>query len=422
MDVEYGWGLLPLTVLAFVSFNFAVLYLRRFFGLDRASGLAKRLNSDYFKGLQFILNEQPDKAVDVFIQMLSVDDETVETHLALGTLFRRRGEVDRALRIHQNLIARPHLDVQQRLFAMLELGRDYWCAGFLDRAEDVFKSLAGTRSPQQVPALKALLEIYQQQQDWESAIDMAQRLQRFAAEPLHSVVSHYYCELAKQAELAGEQGLMGTYLRRSLQSDPNSVRANLMYAEYLYLGGDNTGALKIYQTLSHCDPRYLNIIVLPLLSCYGAQGDQKDFYSYIHSLIDRNPAILGFPIVLEALSSELSRQELIAYLMPYVDKTPSLQVLYVFMKLLLSRVNVASTARESLDDFNMLMEARDPEDKGEVHLHQGLGVLYTALGRLLEAQPSYHCQQCGFSVSQLLWFCPGCKQWGTILHDDFRTV
>jgi len=163
----------------------------------RDGGRERGLRSDYFKGINYLLNEQPDKAIEVFIKVLEVDQETVETHLALGNLYRRRGEVDRAIRIHQNLVARNTLSPEQRYEALLELGQDYLSAGLLDRAENLFKELAEA-SHYRVQALRQLIDIYEQEKDWDQAISCARQLERATGNQLGPVIAHYQCEQAEQ--------------------------------------------------------------------------------------------------------------------------------------------------------------------------------------------------------------------------------
>ncbi len=172
------------------------LYGRR---CNSPSGTAynDRLHPEYFKGLNYVLNEQPDKAIEVFVKMLEVDSETVETHLALGNLFRRRGEVDRAIRIHQNLIARPNLNREQRSLALLELGMDYMRSGLFDRAESLFIELVEI-DLYTVAAFTELLDIYQQEKDWGNAIKMARRLELSSGRSLKKNIAHFYCEQASK--------------------------------------------------------------------------------------------------------------------------------------------------------------------------------------------------------------------------------
>jgi lipopolysaccharide biosynthesis regulator YciM len=181
------WLLLPLAA--------ASGWLAARFEQKRHARQSFDLPSAYFKGLNFLLNEQPDKAIEVFMRVLEVNSDTVETHLALGNLFRRRGEVERAIRIHQNLIARPTLDKEQRSHALLELGQDYLKAGLFDRAENLFLELAEIRAHSE-QALKLLLHIYQQEKEWEKAISITRKLARVSGKNLDEMIAHFYCELA----------------------------------------------------------------------------------------------------------------------------------------------------------------------------------------------------------------------------------
>ena len=171
------------------------------------------LNIDYLKGLNFLLNEQTDQALEHFLRMVRVDDKTIETHFALGSLFRRRGEVDRAIRIHQNIIARPDLASEQRDQALHALAKDYLAAGLLDRAENLFSRLAqGSRY--QVQALDALCGIYEQERDWEKAIDAGQRLEVLGGHSLALQIAHYYCELAEAAIAKGDYVAARDYVKK----------------------------------------------------------------------------------------------------------------------------------------------------------------------------------------------------------------
>ena len=159
------------------------------------SKVSKNISLEYFKGLNFVLNEQPDKAIEVFIKMVEVDNDTVDTHLALSNLFRRRGEVDRAIRIHQNLIARTTLSETERAHALLELGMDYMRSGLLDRAEKLFLELLDIGFYLKEAHFN-LLEIYQQEKDWENAIVIAKKYETISKVSLSSTIAQFFCELA----------------------------------------------------------------------------------------------------------------------------------------------------------------------------------------------------------------------------------
>ena len=188
------------------------------------------MSPDYFKGLNYLLNDRPDKAIEVFIKVLEVESETVETHLALGNLFRRRGEVDRAIRIHQNLVARPTLDNEQRSLALLELGLDYMRSGLLDRAESLFKELLDGKMFER-QALRNLVDIFQQEQDWDQALSYIRRLENQTNEEQHAVRAHFYCEKALIALANNDESAARHFLGTALKEDRKCVRASVMIAD-----------------------------------------------------------------------------------------------------------------------------------------------------------------------------------------------
>src|SRR5690242_3843614 len=186
-----------------------------------------RLSTTYFRGLNYLLNEQPDKAIEVFLRIAELDKDTFETQVALGHLFRRRGEVDRAIRLHQGLVQRNDLSDQQRVQALLALGEDYMKSGLLDRAETVFTDLAriDERAPQ---ALKHLIGIYQAERDWERAIDNAMRYEEVTGEPMGKLVAQFQCELADRHRANGELDGARVAIARAYQADATSVRAGIL--------------------------------------------------------------------------------------------------------------------------------------------------------------------------------------------------
>src|SRR5918994_2624394 len=192
MEIDFWW-LLALPLFFALGWFAARIDIRQIVSESRV------LPKSYFKGLNFLLNEQPDKAIEAFIEVVKVDPQTVELHFALGSLFRRRGELERAIRMHQNLVERPDLQQDQKLAALFELAQDYLKAGLLDRAEELFLKLEGT--PHTEPALKFLLEIYQQERDWQKAIGIAHKLESITGQSHQKEIANFYCELAS-TELA----------------------------------------------------------------------------------------------------------------------------------------------------------------------------------------------------------------------------
>ena len=206
------------------------------------------LNIDYLKGLNFLLNEQTDQALEHFLRMVRVDDKTIETHFALGSLFRRRGEVDRAIRIHQNIIARPDLAAEQRDQALYSLAKDYLGAGFLIARRNCSSRLAqGSRY--QVQALEALCGIYEQERDWEKAIDAGQRLEVLGGRSLALQIAHYHCELAEAAVAKNDFASARKFVKKAQAGRPRTMRGALTRAHIARDTDDNKTALKLYHRI-----------------------------------------------------------------------------------------------------------------------------------------------------------------------------
>ncbi|MBS0351468.1 MAG: tetratricopeptide repeat protein, partial [Proteobacteria bacterium] len=214
------------------------------------SQVSHQLRRDYFQGLNYLLNEQSDQAVDVFIKLSEIDSDTAEIHLALGNLFRQRGEVDRALRIHQNLLARPELDKRYHIHALFALGQDYLKAGVLDRAEQIFLELVEIKegwNEERQNSLHFLLNIYQQEKAWLKAIDITKKITMHTGESTDFLMSQFYCELAEQEAAKGQIAVALNYIDQSLSADPNCARANLIAGRLAYKTHHYEAAIRHYQ-------------------------------------------------------------------------------------------------------------------------------------------------------------------------------
>lgn len=341
----------------------------------------------YFKGLNFLLNEQPDKAIDVFIKMLEVDSETVETHLALGNLFRRRGEVDRAIRIHQNLIARPTLNRDQRAQALLELGQDYMRAGLFDRAESLFRELSEMKMYQE-QALQNLRVIYQQEKEWDRCLDMARELEQLSGESLRIERSHYYCELAEEAIARKDTALASANLKKAQSSDGNCVRATLLQGQLEIADGACKAAIRTLQQVERQDDAYLSEALPKLLECYRQTGNRQELVSYLHQLFERNQGIGPALALADLVRADEGDQAALRFLCEYLQSHPDLEGLDRLVALNLS--------------------------EGEKVGSETLKIIRELIGKLLEGRPAYQCCQCGFSAKTLHWQCPGCKSWSSI--------
>jgi len=341
----------------------------------------------YFKGLNFLLNEQPDKAIDVFVQMLEVDSETVETHLALGNLFRRRGEVDRAIRIHQNLIARPTLNRGHRAQALLELGQDYMRAGLFDRAENLFNELDEMKSHQE-PALQNLLVIYQQEKDWEKCLHVANRLGQISGRPLKTERAHYYCELAEEAEQRGDRTQSANYLKSAQSCDADCVRATLIRGKLEAREGACSSAIQTLKTVEQQDADYLPEMLPMLLDCYRQTGEREELTHYLRQLYQRNQGIGPALALADLIQADEGVPAALEFLTGYLRKYPDIEGIDRLI---------------SLGAKGMEGQAADM-----------LQVLKQLLKKLLAGRPGYQCNHCGFMAKTLHWQCPGCKTWSSI--------
>jgi len=345
------------------------------------------LPRDYLVGLNFLLNEEPDKAVDVFIKMLEVDSDTVETHLAVGKLFRRRGEVDRAIRIHQNLIARPQLDKVYREQSLFELGQDYLSAGVLDRAERVFLEVLNIKE-YSVPALRALLDIYQQEKAWENAIQMANKLAIVTRVSTQSMVAHYYCELAEAALAKGQHEQASQYLKNALNMDDKCVRASLVLAKIEMNKGDHKSAITSLKRIKSQNPDFLSEAIDSLASCYEALNEEEKLVTYLMQILQEYPRIPVVLILSERIRRWKGDKVAANFVADYVRRYPSIRGLHLFINLYLS--NTEGRAREDLL------------------------ILQNLTKKLLADKPDYQCVSCGFSGKSLHWHCPGCKKWNSV--------
>jgi len=234
-------------------------------GERHSDSQVSKLSTTYFRGLNYLLNEQPDKAIELFLHIAELDKDTFETQVALGHLFRRRGEVDRAIRLHQALVQRHDLSDAQKVQAMLALGEDYMRSGLLDRAETVFSDLAkiDQRAPQ---ALRHLIGIYQAERDWPKAIENAMRYEAATGEPMGKLVAQFECELAERLRGNGDAPGARDAVARAYQADSSSVRAGMIEGRIELDAGNDAAAIRAFERASRHDADYLPEILPPLLA------------------------------------------------------------------------------------------------------------------------------------------------------------
>lgn len=381
---------------------FAAIGIGWWLGRRSASAAGPDLPGQYYKGLNYLLDGRPDGAVDAFINALEVNSETLETHIALGNLLRKRGEVDRAIRIHQNLLARPSLPRLQVHQAHLELARDYISAGLFDRAERLLLDLVKNSPEQRRASQRHLLEIFQSERDWVRAIEVATALlprksllggpvpeQRGAsAQPVAVALAHYHCELAAEQLERGNAGEAHAELVQALAKDRRCVRASIMLGQVEYQSGHYKQAIKALRKVRQQDPDYIPETIPTLRDCYRELGDRRALRQYLEDCLQASPTA---PLVL-AVADDLRETDgddaAVKFLSQQLARYPSLRGLSRLIGLQMQ--NTEGSIRNNLTLLELLVD------------------------RLIAERPTYRCGHCGFAGRQLHWFCPGCKHWGTV--------
>ena len=368
-----------------------LLLIPLFFGLGWAAARvdmrqvvheSRALPRSYFQGLNFLLNEQPDKAIDSFLEVARVDSQTVELHFALGNLFRRRGETERAIRMHQNLIDREDLDEEVRLHALSELGQDYLKAGLLDRAEEIFNRLLG--SPFEAEAKKNLLEIYQVEKEWLKAVAIARELPDAVRQ---QEVAEYYCELAAGEIMRSRPETAREYLENAMQQNRKCVRASLLLGDLLLQEGKPEAAIEAWLRIEQQDPAYLALVAQRLLEAYRKLERREEGFALLRGYLAHYSSLdlldVVYQLVLEVEGSESAYRLVQAEL----QRNPTLLGLE---KLLSARLPLAP-----------------PEVMPDVELAKTIVQGYT------KRLSRYRCDNCGFKARQFYWRCPACGGWET---------
>jgi len=340
----------------------------------------RRLNEEYLKGLGFLLNEEPDKALEVFLRMVDVDNETVETHFALGSIYRRRGEVERAIRIHESIMARPSLSSEHRLEAMFALAEDYFRAGLFDRAERSFRQLA-EGDTRRVPALRYLLRIYEQQRDWDQAIAVHNELTALASPEQPTAIAHYHCELAEQARERGDLNAARAHLHSARDVQRNFPRGALIRADIALDTNEPELAATLCQRVVELHPRLL-ALALPRVLRAVRGSDEGDLERRFNAWIRPDPAARA-ELAYAAIVAGLEQESFVRDCLPdLLREDPSL----------------GEIVRSVAGDPGQLT----PQQRTD---------LAASLGRILRRTQRYRCVDCGFASASHFWQCPGCRAW-----------
>jgi len=378
MEFEFWWLLgFPL----FFAFGWfaARIDIKQLLSESRAMPLS------YFKGLNFLLNEQPDKAIEAFIEVVKVDPQTVELHFALGSLFRRRGEVERAIRMHENLLERADLAPEQKMTALYELAQDYLKAGLLDRAEELFAKLQGTLYEQQ--GLKFLLEIYEQEKDWKKAIETSREMDSVSGQSSAKDIANFYCELAAIEITHSRWDQARDYLSEALSVNRRCARANILLGDTEMGQGRPQAAIEYWKGLENQSPAYISLVAEKLLGAYRSLGREDEGLQLMRGYLANNPSLDLLNVIFQG---ELERRGAdYAYRMVR-DELARNPTLLGLDKLLEAQLLEAPAERRP--ELQLI--------KNLVHQHTRSLALY-------------RCESCGFKARQFYWHCPACNGWET---------
>lgn len=368
--------------------------LGRLSGASSKGGVSRQANfkDDYFVGLNYLLNDEPDEAIDTFIRALQVNAETIDTHLALGALLRRRGKVDKAIQVHQALLARPGLDQSIIDATRIHLARDYIASGLLDRAERLLHEILSEDSRAQWEALKLLITIYQTEKEWEKAIDSARRLLKnveFKRDiEIRAAAAHYCCELAEKMIAEEQYRKAREHIRRGFGFDRKSVRASFILARIEQSLGNYKAAIKELVRIRTNNPEFISQVLGPLAQCYSQLEELPEYEKLLANTLPDEPDISVVLALSDLVKRRAGDDAAINFLNEYLTQKPSLSGLLELLKL----------------------QTPHADEK----VVGNLSLLQKMIGRLLTKQASYQCDHCGYESKSLYWLCPSCKKWDRI--------
>jgi lipopolysaccharide biosynthesis regulator YciM len=369
-----------------------LLALPLFFGLGwlaarvdirQAMTESRAVPASYFRGLNYLLNEQPDRAIEAFIEVVKVDSDTVDLHFALGGLFRKRGEVERAIRMHQNLVDREDLSAEQQIKARFELGQDYLKAGLLDRAETIFTHLNTGEMAEQ--ARHFLLEIYVQEKDWVKAISAARELSRGSNQTWHVEIGHYYCELANLAWLSDQIEVARGYLSDALSANRDCVRANVLLGDIAIGRDEVNAAITAWRRVESQSEAYLTLVADRIMAAYRRAGREVDGLAFLRHALNRQASPELFDVEFAAVLGLEGAQAAWVVANEQLRRSTSLRCLD---RMLEAEIMIVPSERQA--------EVQLVKQTVHAHVHSLL---------------VYQCQACGFKARSFFWRCPACGQW-----------
>lgn len=377
MEVEIWW-------LLALPFFFTLGWLAARIDIKQILAESTTLPAAYFKGLNFLISNQQDKAIDAFTEALEANADSLELHFALGSLFRRNGEIDRAIHLHLNLIENKELTQSQSLAVKAELAQDYLKAGLFDRAEEHFKSLKESRYQQ--AALRSLLEIYVREREWERAIETAIELEGLSGTPFRIEIAQYHCEIALKVMLNKDYVSAKQSLHAALNANKNCVRANVMLGEIAVAENQPELAIACWRHIEIQNPEFISLIANKLLASYNQIDKGKEGFDLLKDYLNvyQSPMLLN--VVFETLINAQSTHEAAELALTQLNKKPSLQTL------------------------DQLLETKIKSNVNASEPYAMQQAVRLAIGK----RSAYLCNQCGFRAKHYHWQCPACNAWESL--------
>ena len=374
MDFDYQWLLLGLPLAFAIGWLASRLDMRQWRREQKDSPRA------YYKGLNLLLNEQHDKAIDAFIEAVQQDPDTSDLHFALGSLFRRRGEYERAVRVHQHLLQRADLPKAERDRAQYALAQDFLKAGLFDRAEQAFGLLHKTAFDTE--ARLALLTLHERSRDWRAAVDVAQQLEQVGAASFAARISHYWCELALEADARQDAAEAERALGQARAAAPQAPRPLMLTGQRAFARGDSVRALAAWGSLLSADPRAFGLVARDYAKCALAAGERTTALEQLRSLYARTPTT-DLLAAMATLDDDVARQR--ERLVAHMHEHPTMS---------------AAQALLTLGNAEPLKGAETAS-------------LRDAMARASRPLQRYRCAACAFEAQHYFWQCPGCLSWDT---------
>ncbi len=343
------------------------------------------LSIKYSTGLNYLLSNQEDKAIDSLLDALKVEDDSVEAHFAMANLFRKRGELDRALKVHEHLVRLGHLPTKDKQQAVYELGKDFLSAGLYDRAEKMFSKLLKSKT-YGLKSLTFLLQIYQSTKDWQQGLTHKKLALKLADKRILHTLANFYCELATSAFEQDKYREVIELLEEALILDPNSCRANWLMAKIYENHQQCHQAAQCYQDIYHQDKEFFPDVIEPMFACYQKLDAEDEFYKFIKKVYDETASSSALICYLTYVSQQHGDGKAKEFILTALKRRPTIRGFQHFIK----------------------MQMKQSDD---VVNNTSLDLIKELISEYINIKHRYSCRSCGFNSSTHYWSCPSCHEW-----------